>query len=122
MEEQFESFGQMLGWLRGSYPERIAAQARPGSPVPRIKLSQAALIECLGQEGYSISSGAYSEIESSQNFPRDGAAFLRAVSRCLALSEHESRLLQRQLAYDILKTRLGEPVANEYRARFSQDD
>src|SRR5262249_35736070 len=115
--QQFQSFGTMLYWLRVTYPQRVAL-AQPGMPIPKKKLTQIELIECLERAGYSLSAATYSELESGSTFPRDAETFLQALSQCLTLTEKELSQLKRQLAYDIIRARLGENFANSLPSLF----
>lgn len=103
-------FGEKLRSLRESYAERIGAD-RPGAARGNMRLSAAGLIKCLDSHGYSISSGAFSEIENGESLPRDAKEFLAAIILCLELSPEEADDLTNQLGYDILRSKLGEDVA-----------
>lgn len=104
-------FGLQLRAFRETYSERVA-QRNPRTPqeapVPRMRLSALALIDCLSKSGYPITSGAYSEIESGNSIPRDVQAFLEAVSSCLQLTNDERQILVSTLGYDLVFPRLGE--------------
>lgn len=100
-------FGEMLRRFRESYYERVRPH-RPGAPSPRLRLSALSLIKCLAEAGYSISSGAYSEIESGKSIPREPRKFVDAVSVCLELTAEQKDELTRQLGYDIVYARLGD--------------
>lgn len=100
-------FGEMLRQFRETYYERVRPQ-RPGAPSPHLRLSALALIKCLAQAGYSVSSGAYSEIEAGKSIPRGPRSFVDAVSVCLELTAEEKDQLTRQLGYDIVYARLGD--------------
>ncbi len=100
-------FGEMLRQFRESYYERVRPH-RPGAPSPRLRLSALALIKCLAEAGYSVSSGAYSEIEAGKSIPREPRKFVDAVSICLELTSDEKEHLTRQLGYDIVYARLGD--------------
>lgn len=77
-------------------------------PYVRATVSASALLECMKKEqGFSISSAAYNEIETGLNVPRDATGFLDAVAVCLRLTEDEKRDLSKRLAYDLVWARLG---------------
>src|SRR5262249_45828938 len=103
-------FGAQLRAFRENYGERTAQKDTQGAPVPRIRLSALALIDCLrkAKYPYPITSGAYSEIESGNSIPRDVGRFLDAVSHCLQLSDDEKETLISTLGYDLVAPRLGE--------------
>jgi hypothetical protein len=106
----FKHFGEALRHYRDTYPDRI----RRNSPdMPRIRVSALSLIECMDKRGYSISSGAYSEIESGISLPKDPRTFLDACTKCLAIDEGspEWQTLVEQLAYDIVVKKLGPEYA-----------
>jgi hypothetical protein len=100
-------FGEMLRQFRESYYERVRPQ-RPDAPSPRLRLSALSLIKCLAQAGYSVSSGAYSEIEAGKSIPREPRKFVDAVAVCLELTAEQKEALTRQLGYDIVYARLGD--------------
>jgi hypothetical protein len=104
-------FGTLLRSLRESYPERVGKK-RPGSALAKTKLRAAGLIQCLVGHGYSVSSGAYSELERGVSLPKDPKRFLDAVTKCLELDASEVGNLTDQLGYDIVRSRLGEDAAN----------
>ncbi|HEY7782217.1 MAG TPA: hypothetical protein VIC85_18650 [Ktedonobacterales bacterium] len=100
-------FGALLREYRESYGERILQRdRRPGRP--RVRLTAQALIACMEETGYSISSGSYSEIEAGNTLPRDARSFVRSVSVCLELDDAQSARLTEQLAYDIVRSKLGD--------------
>lgn len=94
----------------------------PETPAPRLRLSAQALIACMADMGFTISSGAFSEIESGVNLPRDPARFLDAVSVCLKLSPADRQALVEQLAYDILRAKLGDELAQRVVRRWRDED
>ena len=104
------SFGQMLRIFRDEYPTRIGGST-PGTPTPKMRLTALALIECMRQSGYPITSGFFSEVESGASYPKDGQSFINAVSSCLQLSPMQQWQLTIQLSYDVVKNRLGEEIA-----------
>lgn len=110
MPDEYQHFGEALRHYRETYQQRI----RKSNPnMPRIHITALALIDCMRQHNYSISSGAYSEIESGISTPKDPRAFLEAVSKCLAIDEgsDEWRVLVQQLGFDILAKKMGEEYA-----------
>ncbi len=111
-----QRFGATLRALRESYWERVG-QTPAGTPSPRMRLSALSLISCLKDAGYSISSGAYSEIESGNSFPRDTGAFLKAATTCLSLSEQDLQSLHEALAYDLVAPKLGRKAESVVRRR-----
>jgi hypothetical protein len=103
------NFGALLRHFRENYSERIGRKR--GAPVFRMRLTALALIDCLKDKGYAISSGAYSLIESGESLPKDARRFLSAATQCLELSPEEAEQLTDQLGYDVVRSRLGEDVA-----------
>lgn len=80
--------------------------------MPRLKLTALALTECLTNAGYHLTSGAYSEIESGASIPRDPIRFIDTVAQCLLLDDPKDKeALARQLAYDLVRSKLGERIA-----------
>jgi hypothetical protein len=111
MAAHFAHFGEALRNYRETYQERI----RKHNPdMPRIRITALALIDCMEKKGYSISSGAYSEIESGISIPKDPRAFVEAACKCLAIEEgsDEWRTLVQQLGYDIVAKKLGPEYAS----------
>lgn len=108
---KFENFGALLYYLRTTHSERVARN-HPDMPIRRIRLTQAGLIACLERSGYSISSGAYSEIEQGISLPRDPERFIGALSTCLELNDNERSRLARQLARDAVKPKLGDELTD----------
>jgi hypothetical protein len=102
---QLHTFGPLLREFRERYVERIGSN-RPG--MPRIKLTAQALIQCMEERGYKISSGSYSAVEAGTSFPRDIPAFVMAISKCLSLDDTELQQLIRRLTYDIVRSKLGD--------------
>ncbi|MBF6592112.1 MAG: hypothetical protein IVW57_16505 [Ktedonobacterales bacterium] len=103
-------FGGSLKYYRESYFARSTGRPQ-GAPGPRMYLSALALIECLKDNGYSLSSGAYSGIETGDSIPKDVPGFLEAVARCLALNEQEVLYLRQDLAFDLVESRVGRRAA-----------
>ncbi len=100
-------FGRQLRALRETYVERTG-RGSSTAPMLRTRVSALALIQCLQQSGYSISSGAYSEIENGLSIPRDAPQFVEAVCACLRITGGDKQDLIRRLAYDVLSARIGE--------------
>lgn len=109
MVNRFQHFGEALRYYRETYQERIRRNNPDMPDMPRIRITALSLISCMDRRGYSITSGAYSEIEGGISIPRDPRAFLDAVARCLAIEEgsNEWNQLVYQLGYDILVKKLG---------------
>ena len=107
MPRRFTHFGEALRYYRETYQDRIR-QTNPD--MPRIRITALALIDCMERKGYSISSGAYSEIEAGISIPREPRAFIAAASSCLAIPEGSLpwQTLTLQLAFDVLAKKLGE--------------
>jgi hypothetical protein len=106
-------FGRGLRELRESFVRRLSSG---GEDVPYVRatVSASALIDCMKKEqGFSISSAAYNEIENGLNVPRDATGFLDAVATCLRLTEDEKRDLSKRLAYDLVWARLGDGRTDE---------
>ena len=110
MPRRFEHFGEALRHYRETYQDRIR-QTNPD--MPRIRITALALIDCMDRKGYSISSGAYSEIEAGISIPKDPKAFIAAAASCLAIAEGSAdwEALLLQLAFDVLAKKLGEELA-----------
>lgn len=108
--ERTPHFAELLRYYRENYGERIGGGG-PGQP--RIQLTASALLECMRERGYSLSSGSYSLIESGDALPRDAAKFITTVSQCLTLSKKEQESLVHQFAYDYLRSKLGEDLVNK---------
>ena len=117
---EYDTFGQLLRRSRESYPDRFRRKY-PGAP--RVKLTALALIECLREKGYPLTSGAYSEIENGSNLPRDPQRFVDAIAECLLLDEQKDyEELARRLAYDIVRARASKRMADIAFGRESADD
>jgi hypothetical protein len=110
--QKYGHFGEALQAYRESVSDRLR-QINPR--LPRMQLSAASLIEAMRDVGYSISPGAYSEIEAGNSLPRDPRAFLDAVSPPLAIERDslEWWILQQNLARDLVSQKLG-PIAAEW--------
>ncbi len=114
MPRKFAHFGEALRFYRETYQQRISRNNPSMPEMPSIRITALALIECMDRKGYSIASGAYSEIESGISIPKDPQAFLEAACRCLAIEDgsDEWRALVRQLGYDIVQKKLGSEYAS----------
>ena len=108
-EQAAHHFGGMLREFRETYFARISH--KHGVPNVKMHLTALALIECMREHGYSMSSGAYSMVEAGATMPKDPRRFLATIGTCLDLDEDQRRLLTEQVAHDILVTRLGDEVA-----------
>jgi hypothetical protein len=109
----FRSFGDALKHYREHMAERIRRLAHKPN-LPAVQLSANALLACMGDAGYSLSPAGYSDIESSKSLPRDPRRFLDTVAVCLAI-EPDTRdywVLMQSLAYDLVKQKFGEDVAD----------
>ena len=67
------------------------------------------------RNGYSISSGAYSEIEAGISTPKDPQRFVITVARCLAIEEGSPDWDQLvfELGYAILRKKPG-PLVDDF--------
>lgn len=112
MSKPYAHFGEALQ----AYRESVSDRLRLMNPhLPRMQLSAAVLLQAMREAGFSLSSGAYSEIEAGHTLPRDPSAFLDAVCPALAI-ERDSLdwlILRQYLAHDIVKQKLG-PTAAEW--------
>jgi hypothetical protein len=99
----------MLREFRETYFERISR--KHGVPNVKMHLTALALIECMREHGYQISSGAYSMVEAGATMPKEPRRFLNAIGTCLDLDADQIRQLTEQVAHDILVARLGDDVA-----------
>ena len=111
---RFQHFGEALRYYRETYQERISKNNPAMPDMPRIRITALSLIGCMDRKGYSISSGAYSEIEAGISIPKDPRAFLEAATKCLAIEESSDdwRALVQQLGYDIVAKKLGPEYAS----------
>jgi len=64
------------------------------------------------KSGYSLSSGSYTQIENGSNFPHDPEQFLNTITRCLLLEDTHYYLLARQLAHDVVQSRISKNIAD----------
>jgi hypothetical protein len=108
-EQTVHHFGGMLREFRETYFERISQ--KHGVPNVKMHLTALALIECMREHGYPISSGAYSMVEAGATMPKDPKRFIVIVGTCLDLDMDQLRLLTEQVAHDILVAKLGDEVA-----------
>lgn len=110
--QSFAHFGAMLREFRESFGDRMHER---DPRIPRgVKLSAAGLVESLNDEHYPISPSTYSEIESGASIPLRGGDFINAVCRVLGLDigGPEWLALNRQLARDVVRARLGQEIAD----------
>ena len=103
------TFGSLLRSYRESYSDRLR---KTHPEMPRVKLTALALIECMEKSGYSLSSGSYTQIENGSNFPHDPEQFLNTITRCLLLEDTHYYLLARQLAHDVVQSRISKNIAD----------
>lgn len=108
-EQQAHHFGAMLRAFRESYFERISR--KHGVPNVKMHLTALALIERMREQGYPISSGAYSMVEAGATMPKDPRRFITVIATCLDLDPEQLQELTQQVAHDILVAKLGEEVA-----------
>jgi hypothetical protein len=113
MANRFSHFGEALRYYRETYQERVTRNNPDMPDMPRIRITALSLIGCMDRKGYSISSGAYSEIEAGISI-KDPRTFLEAAAKCLAIEEgsDEWRSLVQQLGYDIVAKKLGPEYAS----------
>lgn len=109
-EQPVHRFGEMLREFRETYFERISRKHE----VPNLKmhLTALALIERMREQGYPISSGAYSMVEAGATMPKDPKRFVAIIGSCLDLDTEQLRALTEQVGYDILASKLGDEVAS----------
>lgn len=107
---RYKHFGAALQ----AYRESVSDRLRQNNPLlPRMQLSAASLLAAMRDTGYSLSPGAYSEIEAGHTLPRDPRAFLDAVCPALAIDRNSLDwwILHQYLAHDLIKQKLGEDAA-----------
>jgi hypothetical protein len=80
MANRFSHFGEALRYYRETYQERVTRNNPDMPDMPRIRITALSLIGCMDRKGYSISSGAYSEIEAGISI-KDPRTFLEAATR-----------------------------------------
>lgn len=104
--EEFSNLGELLRYLRDTYPDRTG-QNIPGRP--RVNLTALSLIACLKDHGYPITSGSYSLLESGRSLPQDPMRFFEAIGQCLAVSKSDIYwgLLRQQYAFDLVARSVG---------------
>lgn len=109
----FESFGEMLTYLRQTYGARTG---RTGRGLPRVNLTALSLIDCLKEHGYPITSGAYSLLEQGKTLPKDPERFFEAVCTCLAVERSDKywTLLRYQYMYDMMARSVSREFADRY--------
>ena len=110
--EDFESFGELLRYLRETYGERTG-RSRPGGP--RVTLTALSLIDCLKHHGYPITSGAYSLLESGKSLPKDPIRFFEAIWTCLAVEQDSKyrHLVKQQYGFDLMARYMGREEAEK---------
>lgn len=98
-EENFESLGELLVYLRQTYGERFQ---RTGSSLPHITLAAQSVAAFLNEHDYSMTSGSYSLLEQGKTLPKNPERFLDVISTCLAVSPSSKYwpLLRFQYMYD----------------------
>ncbi|HEX6121801.1 MAG TPA: helix-turn-helix transcriptional regulator [Ktedonobacterales bacterium] len=109
-KQESNRFGSRVRWLRESFYLRTS-KPQSGDPVPNVRLSGLALIECLSRAEFTMSSGQLSDIEAGRNMPRDIEGFLRAISKCLRLDAELLELLRTDFAFDLVAKRFGTDFA-----------
>lgn len=110
MEAQYyEHFGEVLRENRTTAYKRRAVKMGMDPDLPQGVMTQSDLIACMKKKGYSITSGAYSEIETGISLPKDPRAFIDAVAICMSLDPNDPGYvaMNQQFVYDRL-SRLGE--------------
>lgn len=112
----FESFGDMLTYLRQTYGARTG---RVGRGLPKVHLTALSLIECLTEHGYPITSGAYSLLEQGKTLPKNPNTFFEAVCTCLAIESSDKywTLLRYQYMYDMMARSVNREFADRYAPR-----
>lgn len=117
-EQYYDHFGQVLRAARvGIVPRRVRRKGEdPELPGNSRHVPALELIGCMKKRGgYSISSGAYSEIESGISAPKDSKGFVDAVVKCAELEHDElGRDLRKQLAFDQLAKKWGVEDAAQF--------
>lgn len=112
----FDSFGDMLTYLRQTYGARTG---RVGRGLPKVNLTALSLIDCLTQHGYPITSGAYSLLEQGKTLPKNPQRFFEAVCTCLAIDSSDKywTLLRYQYMYDMMARSVNREFADRYAPR-----
>lgn len=113
---EFDSFGDMLTYLRRTFGARTG---RVGRGLPRVNLTALSLIDCLGASGYPITSGAYSLLEQGKTLPKNPERFFDAICRCLAIESTDKywTLLRYQYMYDMMARSVNREFADRYAPR-----
>lgn len=112
----FESFGDILTYLRRTYGARTG---RVGRGLPKVHLTALSLIDCLTEHGYPITSGAYSLLEQGKTLPKNPDRFFEAVCKCLAIDSSDKywTLLRYQYMYDMMARSVSREFADKYAPR-----
>jgi hypothetical protein len=108
----WNNFGEVLRYLRKEYYPEHVINLPPGAT--KMQVTATSLVECLTKHGYSMSTGAFSALESGATLPREPDQFLDALARCLPMDREDPvwQALVHQLAYDVIRRELGEPWAS----------
>lgn len=102
-------FGKALREFRENYWERVV---KPKDPtVPYFRITALALIASMEEHGYSISSGAESEIETNISIPKDPMQFIKSATVGLGLTNEDQDYLARCVAFSDLSKKMGEEGA-----------
>lgn len=80
--EDFDSFGDLLLYLRQTYGER---KRRMAPESPHVSLTALAVADFLKEHGYSMTSGSYSLLEQGKTLPKNPEQFLEVISTCLGI-------------------------------------
>lgn len=112
----FDSFGQLLTYLRQTYGARTG---RVGHGLPKVNLTALSLINCLTEHGYPITSGAYSLLEQGKTLPKNPDRFFEAICACLAIDSSDKywTLLRYQYMYDMMARSVNREFADRYAPR-----
>lgn len=111
--ETFSNLGELLVYLRETYPERLANGASIGA---KWTLPATAVAQFLKDHGYSMSSGSYSFLEQGKTLPGNAIGFFNLLCDCLAIkpSSKYRPLLLYQYLFDAAVRSLGLEFAQEY--------
>lgn len=109
-QENFESLGALLIYLRRRHEKRMAL-ASPGIVEPRV--TAASVVKALNENNYPMTSGSYSLLEQGKTLPRSPNAFIEAIARSLGVepTSKYSMLLRWQYLYDHALRYFGADVA-----------
>lgn len=112
-EEDFESLGELLVYLRQTYGERIQHN---GAFLPHITLAAQSVATFLNDHDYSMTSGSYSLLEQGKTLPKNPERFLDTISTCLAVppSSKYWPLLRFQYMYDHARRYVNKEFAEEH--------